>query len=377
MRVAIDAMLLGGAHSGVEVSIEGLCEGLTAVCEDDRFLIAHRPGYAPGDVDGPLDYYLAPRWSAGKAGRILWERLCLPGVAREWGAEVLHGPGYLLPSGWKGPSVVTIYDILAITHPEWCSRANALHYRLALPRTVRQAHAILVPAEAVREELIRHLGADPRRVHVAHLGIPEAMRPPDPQATNRVRDRHRLAHPYILWVGNIEPKKNVAGLVRAFERVAGGLPHRLILAGRAAWKSEPILRAIETSPVCDRITRLGYVPAEDLPALYAGADLLVHWSLYEGAGLTPIEAMACGTPAIVSDAGALPELAGQVAPVVPLGDPAQLADAMTSLLADRDRLAQLREAGMEWARQFTWARHARQALGIYREAIKLAAETAT
>jgi len=87
--------------------------------------------------------------------------------------------------------------------------------------------------------------------------------------------------------------------------------------------------------------------------------------------------MACGTPAIVSDAGALPELAGQVAPVVPLGDPAQLADAMTSLLADRDRLAQLREAGMEWAGQFTWARHARQALGIYREAIKLAAETAT
>ncbi|NSW58295.1 MAG: glycosyltransferase family 4 protein [Armatimonadetes bacterium] len=376
MRVAVDAMLLGGAHSGVEVSIEGLCEGLAAVCEDHRFLITHRPGYTPADIeDGPFDFRLAPGWTAGKAGRIIWERICLPKVAREWGAEVLHGPGYLLPSGWRGPSVVTIYDILAITHPEWCSRANALHYRFALPRTVRQAHAILAPSEAVRAELVGHLGADPRRVHVVHLGISAIMQPPDRQAMDRVMDRYHVERPYLLWVGNIEPKKNVAGIVQAFERIARAIPHRLILVGRAAWKSEPDLRAIETSPARARIIRLGYVPAEDLPALYAGADLLVHWSLYEGAGLTPIEAMACGTPAIVSDSGALPELAGQVAPVVPLGDPDQLAHAMTSLLADRDRLAQLREAGIEWARQFTWAQHARQALGIYREAIELAAKT--
>lgn len=377
MRVAIDAMLLGGAHSGVEVSIEGLCAGLDAVAGDERFLVPHRPGYRPGPHSAHLEYTSGPGWSACKPGRIAWERFRLPGVARAWGADLLHGPGYLLPPGWDGPAVVTVYDILALSHPEWCSRANALHYRGALPRTIRQAHRVMVPAGAVRDEIIQRLGTDADKLRVVHLGIPGSMRPPAPSQVEQVLHTHRLQTPYLLWVGNIEPKKNVTGLLRAFERVAWDIPHRLVLAGRAAWKSAPILAALESSPLRDRIIRVGYVPPEDLPALYAGADLLVHWSLYEGAGLTPIEAMACGTPAIVSDAGALPELAGQIAPVVPLGDPDDLAGEILALVNSPDRVEALRQEGLGWAGQFTWARHAREVLRVYREAIQVASATAT
>lgn len=368
MRVVVDAMLLGGRHTGVEVAISGLCSGLAQLAGHE-FLIAHRPVFDSRDLlSQSLRAHIAPGWTAGRPGRILWERLALPGLARSWGADVLHAPGYVLPPGWRGPVVLTVYDILAISHPEWCKWANALHFRHALPASVRRADVICVPSQIVKAELVEHLGVSAEKVRVVPLGVGSEMRPARPDAVLAARALLDLPERYLLWVGNIEPKKNVTGLVRAFELVAGEIPHDLVIVGRPAWRCTPALEAIERSPVVGRIRRLGYVPSSLLPALYAGADLLVHWALYEGAGLTPLEAMACGTPAIVSDGGALPEIAGTVAPVVPLGDPSLLAAAIAELVCDRGRRESLAEDGRRWAAQHTWLACARRTLDLYEEA---------
>lgn len=373
MRIAVDAMLLGGTHSGVEAAIEGLCLGLREAGGGHEFLVAHRPAYDAGDLrGGPVTAFRAPAWTGPRAGRIVWERAVLPRRARRWGAQVLHAPGYILPSGWRGPAVLTVYDILALTHPEWCKWSNAVHYRRALPRSIARADLVAVPSEFVRGEVLERLGVAPEKVRVVPLGVSPQMTPAPPEAVAAVRSQLDLPQRYLLWVGNIEPKKNLEGMVRAFELAAPDIPHDFVIAGRAAWKAGPSLEALARSPVSERLRRLGYVPASMLPALYTGADLLVQWSLYEGAGLTPLEAMACGTPAVVSDGGALPEVAGQAAPVVPLGDPAALAAEVVSLLTESGRLERLRAGTRGWAAQFTWPAHARRMVALYEEAVGLA-----
>jgi glycosyltransferase involved in cell wall biosynthesis len=361
-------MLLGGRQSGVETAVEGLCRGLCDVAGPHQILVAHRPGFdglalrCAGVVPRA-----APWWSQSRPGRILYEHLALPEVCRQWGADVLHGPGYVLPAGWRGPSVVTVYDALAVTHPEWCKPANALHLRRALAASVRRAGRVVVPSEVVREEVVEALRAPAERVRVVPLGISHEMTPAGEWAVAVVRRAHDLPERYLLWVGNLEPKKNLPDTLRAFELAARHIPHDLVLAGARGWRCEPILAALNASPVAGRIRWLGYVPESHLAGLYSGAELLVHWSLYEGAGLTPLEAMACGTPAVVSDGGALPELAGQVAPVVPLGDPADLAEVVVALAQDREQRADLARRGLEYVKQFTWQEHARKVVALYEE----------
>lgn len=366
-------MLLGGTHSGVEAAIEGLCLGLREVGGGHEFWVAHRPAYDASDVrGGPITAFQAPAWTGPRAGRVIWERHALPRLARRWGAQVLHAPGYILPCGWRGPAVLTVYDILALTHPEWCKWSNVVHYRRALPRSIARADLVVAPSEFVRGEIVGGLGVGPEKVRVVALGVSAHMRPAPPEAVAAVRSRYDLPERYLLWVGNIEPKKNVEGMVRAFELAAPDIPHEFVIAGRAAWKAGPSLEAIARSPACARIRRLGYVPASMLPALYTGAELLVHWSLYEGAGLTPLEAMACGTPTVVSDGGALPEVAGRAAVVVPRGDPAALAAEIVSVVTTPERAEQLRAQARPWAAQFTWPAHARRMVALYEEAVGLA-----
>jgi glycosyltransferase involved in cell wall biosynthesis len=257
--------------------------------------------------------------------------------------------------------------MIALTHPEWCKPSNAWHYGVELPRSIRRATVVVAPTETVKREIVARVGVDRAKVRVVPLGISPEMHPVGAWEQAAVRREYDLPERYVLWVGNLEPKKNVEGMVRAFELAAEAIPHDFVLVGQRGWRGGAAARALEQSPAAKRIRWLGFVPEHVLPALYGAADLLVHWAHYEGAGLTPVEAMACGTPALVSDGGALPEWAGQVAPVVPLGDPGRLAREMVALLGDRARLTELRQRGAEWARQFTWRRHAHALMEIYRE----------
>jgi glycosyltransferase involved in cell wall biosynthesis len=370
MHIGIDGLLLHGSYSGVEQSIHHLLRELSRDGGPHRYSI-----YVPRDFGG--GHLTRPGFGFERLGfrgrdrlrRVLWTHLAFHRRARRDGVGLLHGPGYVLPWRWRGPSVVTVYDLIALTHARLCTLSNALYYRLLLPRSVSRASAVVAPSEAVKAEIIERLGAPAERIHVAPLGVgPEFGPSPDPDHAERVLSRHGIERPYLLCVGNIEPKKNLAATVEAFglARRKGALPHRLVLVGGKSWRGEDVERAIARLPE-GWVSRAGYVPQEDLPVVYAGADALLFWSLVEGFGLPALEAMACGTPAVCSDRGALPEVVGDAAALVPVGPPEALAEAVLDLLGDAARRAELTHRGLQRARQFTWRRHADAVLRVYEE----------
>ncbi len=371
MRLVVDCLVLGARPSGVERAVSGLLRGLAESDTPDIDMTAIVGAGADRAQlpDAGISIRHAPGPTRGRASRILYEQLLLPALARSHGADVVHGAAYVLPLTWRDASVVTIHDTITLTHPQWCKPSNVLHYREVMTASARSANIVATPSAEARAAVIEHLAVEPSRVWVAPLGVGEEFAPSGEDAVAALRERHNLTQPYLLCVGNIEPRKNLPAVIEAFEAVAGRLPHDLVLAGKAGWRCAPILEAMKTSPVAERIRWLDYVADADLPALYTGADLLVQWSLHEGFGLAPLEAMACGTRALVSDAGALPEVAGEAARIVPLADgPEGLGQALVAMACDESPAAELIARGRERAAQFTWARHAEAMLAIYREA---------
>ncbi|MGD9496566.1 MAG: glycosyltransferase family 4 protein [Armatimonadota bacterium] len=370
LQVGIDCLVLAPRPSGVERAVVGLVEGLARLRpEGQRYrLLVARGGEGALPTAPNLTLLLAPAWASRRAGRVLYEQTVAARRLRGAGVQVLHGPASVLPLAWRGPSVLTIHDAITICHPQWCQWHNVAHYRLVMTRSAQRADVVIVQSQWTRAEVAQHLGLAPERVRVAPLGVGEEFRPAEPAEVKRVRERYRLPERYLLCVGNIEPRKNLVAVIAVFEALADAIPHGLVIAGKRGWRCGPILAALEHSPAAGRIRRLEWVPHGDLPALYTGADLLVQWSLHEGFGLPPLEAMACGTAAVVSDGGALPEVSGPAAAVVPLrAGPQGLAAELLRLVEDDCARAELARRGREHAARFTWQAHAQVVSAAYRE----------
>lgn len=365
MRVALDGMLLGGRHSGVEQAIAGLLAGLAEVGGEHEYLVVHRGEYEPPPGAG-LRSLVAPRWVRGRALRIVYQQLGLP-AAVSGRCDLLHSPGYVLPLRWRGPAVLTVYDLIALQFPQYCKPSNVWHYRALMPPSLRQAQGIVVPSQRVAEDLRERFPAQADKVRVIPLGVGAEFRPASAEAVAGVRERYRLPERFVLCVGNFEPKKNLTAIVQAFDQLARHLPHGLVLAGGKSWGHEGLQQALGQMRHRERVRLPGYVPAAQLPALYSAAELLLQWSLYEGQGLVPLEAMACGTPVAVSDGGALPETVGQAGWVIPLGRPESLAADLQGLLEDRPQLRLLREQGLAHVAGYSWQQHARAVVALYEE----------
>lgn len=371
MHVAVDCTVVGRQPSGVERAVSGLIEGLAQVGGDGVTLsVLLSAGTGPElPLGAGMRAVRLPRVTASRLGRVCYQQAVLPTLLRSLDVQVLHGPAYVLPVLWDGPAVVTIHDTITLTHPQWCKWANVLHYGEVMTAAALAADVVVVPSEEARRAVIEHLGVEATRTVLAPLGVSERFVPQPPELVRKVRERHGLGERYLLCVGNLEPRKNLLGVIRAFEDIAATVPHDLVLIGKRGWRCGPIFAAMGSSPVAARIRWLGYVPEAELPALYCGADLLVQWSWHEGFGLAPLEAMACGTPAVVSDGGALPEVAGPAARVVPLSaGSGGLAEALLELIAQAELRGELGRQGRQYVGRFTWREHARTMLRAYREA---------
>ena len=271
MRVGYSCQLLSEPSFGVSNHVLQLARALAAAADGDRltFYVRARRDELASEAS---DQHLAPRATRWRAGRILWEQLALPRLAREGGLDVYHAPGYVMPLAMGVPAVATLYDVLAFTHPACCKPANRLHYRLAVPPTVRRARRIVASSRDVRERILERFPAARGKVVVVHPGVEDAFRtPPAPGALEAVRARYGLDAPFALFAGSREPKKNLGRLVDAFAaaRGRGAVDGELVLAGGAGWGD--VLRGREAVP---GVRRLPYVPDRDLPLLYRAARLL-------------------------------------------------------------------------------------------------------
>jgi glycosyltransferase involved in cell wall biosynthesis len=302
---------------------------------------------------------LYPSWALAK-------RPALPESLR--GKGILHSPvvAAVPPAGPGQRLVVTVHDLAFVVHPELYPRAWRLQYRAGLARSVRSADALIAISRHTGEDLARHTRVARHNVHVVPLA---ASLPPSGADLAETLARLKIPELYVLFVGTLEPRKNLARLVRAYRRVAGrGAPHALVLAGPMGWRPQGLLRELsEEAP--GNVVLTGRVSAQDLDALYRGAAAFVYPSLYEGFGLPVLEAMARGLPCVVSASSSLPEVAGEAALPVDPRSVAGLAEAVERILSDDDLADRLRRAGVARAARFSWDRTARQTLEVYKSVL--------
>lgn len=306
------------------------------------------------------------RLARGLTRELVWFPVGLGRRARAGGADILHCPGQVAPPRDPGlPLVVTIFDVMALDHAEWFTRANVAHARLVWPRILRHADTVIVAAQFTRDRLLDRFGwLDAERVRVVPCGVDARFSP------GVGADR---ARPYLLTVGRLQPRKNLEGAVAAFELVAGAHPeHELVVVGARGWHDDALLDRVRASPVADRIVLAGRVTDDELVALYRGADCFLFPSRYEGFGFPPLEAMACGTPVVCSDASSLPELVGAGGLLVDAGDTDAMAAALDSVLRDGDRAMELRRRGLARAAAFTWGACADATVAAYAATLRAA-----
>jgi glycosyltransferase involved in cell wall biosynthesis len=365
LKVAVDATAVPAKLTGAGVYAARMLEALALRGEVDLEVFV-APGSAKSLAAPGLALHPVRAAARGRPARIAWTYLASGRAAGHAGADVLHGVHYELPRRADMPRVVTVHDLTLVTHPEWHEASKVRFFRWAMRRSVAVAERVLCVSATTARDLSDHLGVDPARVDVTPLGTD--LRPASEQAVAALRERLRLDGPYVLGLGTLEPRKDLPALIRAFSRLAGELPHRLVLAGLAGWGAGEVATAVASSGVAERILLAGYVPEADKAALFTGADLFVYPSRYEGFGLPVLEAMACGTPVITTTGGSLPEVTGDAAVLVAPGDVDGLAVAIGKLAGEAGERVGLVQRGMVRAAGFTWNRCAALTAEAYRRA---------
>lgn len=384
-RYAIDARSLFSAPSGIPLYTRRLIEHMGRHLAEDEELVLYLPTpIRPGSRVWKTWRRMRSAYpTIGKvrcSGSIwaLWlhslleSRLklkLLPVDMRSVLGEigVFHATNHEMPRCKRACRIVTMYDLAALRHPE-------LHNRLQLKRArfygsmCRDAAAVICISEATRGDVVELLGIPHAKTHVVFPACGNECEPMDKAAIVEMRERYRIPERYILYMGTIEPRKNLVRLILAFAMAVkkGGLPHHLVLAGRRGWMSEGIYREAGVSLVRERIRFLGEVREMDVAAVMSGADLFVFPSLMEGFGIPVLEAMRCGVPVVTSNVSSIPEVTGNAAVLVDPSDVADIANGVLCVLTNDAYAEELRKRGVTRSKHFSWDRTARQTLDVYR-----------
>lgn len=298
----------------------------------------------------------------------VWEWCGRPRADRMLGGvDVYHATNYFLPPVATARTVLSIYDLAFLRNPAWCSPRIVGPFSRAVRRFAGQADAIVACSHATKQDIVSLLGVDAARVRVVHGAVsPDFAAMPRPRAVDLLAERYDLRLPYVLYVGTLEPRKNIEGLLRAFAQVAGDMPHTLVLAGGMGWGMGNLFPLIKGLGLENRVRIMGFVDKAHLPALYAAAEVFFFPSHFEGFGLPVLEAMTCGCPVITSSTSSMPEAGGEAAQYVNPKDIDQMAACLRMVLGNEALREQMSERGLAQAAAFTWDAAAEATLNLYR-----------
>jgi len=364
--------LFSSAPGGMGTYVRELVPALSHAEPSLEITLFHaRHETAPPDVDGWMRGYrveqlnasirrLYPSWATARRPRLPPELASM---------DLLHSPVHAAvpPKGPQQRLIVTVHDLAFLSHPELFPRPWRLMYRAGLARLARSADAVIAVSRHTAEDLVRSTRIDRARLHVIPLA---ASLPKSSVDVEEVLGRLKVRSPYVLFVGTLEPRKNLVRLVRAYRRMASrGSPHSLVLAGPIGWHHAELLREITTVEAPGEITLTGALSAPDLDAVYRGAAAFVYPSIYEGFGLPVLEAMTRGLPCVVSTSSSLPEVSGEAALPVDPRSVAGLSEALERIVTDTDLAERLQHAALRRASRFSWDETARLTLEVYKSVL--------
>jgi glycosyltransferase involved in cell wall biosynthesis len=300
----------------------------------------------------------------------------LPIMLEKYGFDLIHETGHFGPFfiGAKFKKVLTVHDIAVLKYPETRKMEHIIKWRFAFPLILKNTDKIIAVSKNTKMDLIRYFNIPQEKIKVVYNGVSKRMKVIDEaDILNRIRDKYNLPQKFILCVSTLEPRKNIPMLIKAYYRLKKSryLTHKLILVGSKGWKYSNIFEAIKQLNLGRDVIFTGYVPDEDLPAIYNMADLFVYPSLYEGFGLPPLEAMACGTPVITSNTSSLPEVIGDAGIMIDPYYCDALTKAIYEVLTNEGLREDMTKKGFERARSFTWINTAKETLKVYEDIIDL------
>ncbi len=394
MRIAVDGRTIVKGKSGVGTYVERTMRALLQLDSHNEYYLF---------LVEPLDDLNAPNLTKvlirgyQRAGRNrFWENILFPKFAAQNGIDIFFGAAYALPvlprwrsfarliplpSSWRLPFnpdkrtkyVAGVLDMIGFVRPETFTPKMRMWQHIFVKNAVKIADAIITISESTKRDLLRLFPYDPSRVYVTPLSVDDTFRPNHDEAdVKKVRLKYDLPEQCILYVGTIEPRKNVAGIARAYSMLPTELRQRypLIIAGSKGWYAETILNEISSLGISKDIKLAGFVDAEDLPTLMSMARLFVFPSIYEGFGYPVLEAMASGVPVITSTTSSLPEVIGEAGITVDPDDYAALSAGMKKILTDPTFHSLLRARGLERARMFSWEKTAQQTLEVFEAIVR-------
>lgn len=375
MRIGIDGLPLSETKTGVGHYTFELAIALALVSPSDEFELVSPRAFLTSPDDGqPLPSNLrAIEARVGPLSR-RWFLFGLPRYIRQKHLALFHGTNYEVPLVKSCPTVLTIHDLSLLSHPETHEAGRVRRARRRLPLMTRAATLIVTPTESVRREVCARFSIESERV----VAVPEAprrvFRPLSAIAAEVVRKRLGIEDEFLLFVGTIEPRKNLPTLIRAFREVLREIQTKsrlqLVVTGKTGWMADDLFAELKEAGLSSRVVLTGYLPDDDLCALYSSCRAFVYPSLYEGFGLPPLEAMACGAPVVASRIESIAEVCVDAALLVAPTDTHELARNITKLLQDENLRRLMAEKGMRRAAEFSWERTARLMREVYDEALR-------
>ncbi len=373
MRIGLDGFPLLTPRTGVGHYTFELARALARLGPADAFeLVA--PGPFPSSVIEDIrrncpDNLRAVNAEANWIGRRRWWTVGLPLYLKRASLDLFHGTNYEVPLWNRRRSVLTIHDLSILLHPDTHPAELARRARRRLPVMARSASMIITPTESVKREVSERLKVDPEKIVVTPEAPRRDFQRMDLEKVAETKQRLGLEDEFILFVGTVEPRKNLLTLVRAFDQILRQTSRRpqLVVVGAEGWLMDELFAFIKESSISDRLLLTGYLDDDDLRALYSSCRVFVYPSIYEGFGLPPLEAMACGAPVIASNIATFRETLGSAAQLFEPNDVEGLARSIVEILGDEDRRRTLSRSGLEQAAKFSWERTAQLTFEVYRE----------
>ncbi len=363
MRIGIDARLVYYHQAGIGQYILRLTQALAQIDREDHFVIFK----SRKDTTPIVDQANFKRHDLWTPSHHRLERLAMSIELAPFALDVLHSPDFIPPSRTRCPVVITMHDLAFLLYPRFLTRDSARYYG-QVDLAARQADHIIAVSESTKRDTVRLLGVPESKITVIHEAAHPLFTPiTNEEALVRIRARYNLPPEFVLFVSTIEPRKNLPTLLRAFRRLRDNYKSEavLVIAGNRGWLAEQVDQVLEELNLNDAVRFLGGVANEELVYLYNAARLFVLPSFYEGFGLPPLEAMACGTPVVVSQVSSLPEVVGDAGMLVAPEDVEGLTVAMWRVLTDDDLHREMRAKGVKRAATFSWERAARETLAVY------------